>query len=89
MKKIIIAFATLSLIFACKNKENTKNTTLAYEVVENEKIKRLDSLYTSHLKRNEFNGNVLVAEGGKIIFQKSYGIANEETNQETQYSDLI
>ena len=81
MKKIIIAFATLSLIFACKNKENTKNTTLAYEVVENEKIKRLDSLYTSHLKRNEFNGNVLVAEGGKIIFQKSYGIANEETNE--------
>lgn len=81
MKKLIILLTALSLIVACKNKENTNTTTDKYEVVENEKTKRLDSLYTSHFKRNEFNGNVLVAEGGKIIFQNSYGIANEKTNE--------
>ena len=79
MKKIIILLIALSLIVACKNKENT--TTDKFEVVENDKTKRLDSVYLAHFERNEFNGNVLVAEGGKIIFQKSYGIANEKTNE--------
>lgn len=71
----------LSLIVACKNKENTNTTTAKYEVVENDKTQRLDSVYSAHFERNEFNGNILVAEKGKIIFQKSYGIANEETNE--------
>mgnify|MGYP003673191593 CR=1 FL=1 len=71
----------LSLIVACKNKENTNATTAKYEVVENDKTQRLDSVYSAHFERNEFNGNILVAEKGKIIFQKSYGIANEETNE--------
>ncbi len=79
MRKTMIILTALCLVLACKNKENTKNAP-AFEVLENEKTKRLDSLYTSHFNRNEFNGNVLVAEGGKIIFQNSYGMANEETN---------
>lgn len=28
----------------------------------------------------QFNGTVLVAEGGKIIFKKGYGLANMEWN---------
>jgi len=81
MKKIIILLTALSLIVACKNKENTNTTTAKNEVVENDKTQRLDSVYSAHFERNEFNGNILVAEKGKIIFQKSYGIANEETNE--------
>lgn len=81
MKKVIILLIALSLMVACKNKENTTTTTDKFEVVENDKTQRLDSIYLAHFERNEFNGNVLVAEGGKIIFQKSYGIANEETNE--------
>jgi CubicO group peptidase (beta-lactamase class C family) len=81
MKKISILLTALSLILACKSEKNTQKAALEYKVVENEKTKRLDSLYTSHFKRNEFNGNILVAEGGKIIFQNSYGIANEKTNE--------
>lgn len=69
----------LSLIVACNNKENT--TTDKFEVVENDKTQRLDSVYSAHFERNEFNGNIFVAEKGKIIFQKSFGIANEETNE--------
>jgi len=79
MKKIITLLTALFLIVACKNKENTN--TAKYEVVENDKTQRLDSVYSAHFERNEFNGNILVAEKGKIIFQKSFGIANEETNE--------
>lgn len=46
-----------------------------------QKNKQLDSLFTSLYDKKMFNGNVLVAEKGKIIFQKSYGLANEETKQ--------
>ncbi|MFD2588358.1 serine hydrolase domain-containing protein [Croceitalea marina] len=80
MKKISILLAAVSLILACKNKENTKSA-LAFEVEENDKTQQLDSVYSAHYDRNEFNGNVLVAENGKIIFHKSYGIANEETKE--------
>jgi len=81
MKKIIILLTTLFLILACASKENTKKGALKFEVEENYKSQKLDSVYSAHFERNEFNGNVLVAEGGKIIFQNSYGIANEETNE--------
>ncbi len=81
MKKLIILLTAIVLIIACKNKENTQKAVLAFEVVENDKTQRLDSVYSAHYDRNEFNGNVLVAEKGKVIFQKSYGIANIETNE--------
>lgn len=37
----------------------------------------MDSVFTSLLKEGSFNGNVLVAEKGKIIFMKSFGNAEE------------
>lgn len=37
----------------------------------------LNALYTSH----KFNGNVLVAEKGKVIYSRSFGYANEETKE--------
>ena len=40
---------------------------------------QLDSLFTSLQSKKMFNGNVLIADKGKIIFEKSYGLANEET----------
>ncbi len=42
---------------------------------------RLDSLFSALHKRDAFNGNVLIADKGKVVFQKSYGLANEETKQ--------
>lgn len=42
---------------------------------------QLDSLFTSLYNKGMFNGNVLVADKGNIIFEKSYGLANEETKQ--------
>lgn len=38
-----------------------------------DKSKQFDSLFSAPMGANLFNGNVLIAENGKVIFQKSYG----------------
>jgi CubicO group peptidase (beta-lactamase class C family) len=44
-------------------------------------VKLLDSIFTTLNEQNQFNGSVLIAEKGKIIFEKGYGYSNEETKQ--------
>lgn len=41
----------------------------------------LDSLFTALYNKNSFNGNVLIADKGDVIFEKSYGLADEESKQ--------
>lgn len=49
-----------------------------FKVVTNEKTRQLDTLYTALFDAGKFHGNVLVAEGGQIVYQNSFGLANEE-----------
>ena len=64
-----LALATL-LLFACNsNKENNKTAA------------QLDEYLTAQSTHYRFNGNVLVAENGKIVFQKSYGYADFDTRR--------
>jgi CubicO group peptidase (beta-lactamase class C family) len=51
--------------FACKQKETV-----------NPAASKLDEFLTGQQKNFRFNGNVLVAENGQIVFQKSYGYAD-------------
>ncbi|NIF05205.1 beta-lactamase family protein [Chryseobacterium sp. Tr-659] len=46
-----------------------------------DQAKTLDSLFTALHNQKKFNGNVLVAEKGKPIFEKSYGLADEKTGR--------
>jgi CubicO group peptidase (beta-lactamase class C family) len=39
---------------------------------------RLDSMFTTWNRLNSFNGSVLVGRDGKILLQKSYGLADRE-----------
>ncbi|MCJ8498834.1 beta-lactamase family protein [Chryseobacterium salipaludis] len=41
---------------------------------------RLDSLFTEMNNKKAFNGNVLIAADGKVIFEKSYGLADNRKN---------
>jgi len=41
----------------------------------------IDSVFNSNYKLHKFSGMVLVAQMGKIVFNKSYGLANYELNQ--------
>lgn len=66
---LFLPFATL-LLFACNsNKETNKPNT------------QLDEYLTAQSTQYRFNGNVLVAENGKIVFQKSYGYADFDTKR--------
>jgi len=63
MKKLLPVF--LLFLFACNQKKET-----------NPVVKQLDEFLTGQQKYYRFNGNVLVAENGEIVLQKSYGYAN-------------
>jgi CubicO group peptidase (beta-lactamase class C family) len=45
-----------------------------------EKAKQIDDLMRRYVDNGKFNGSVLVAENGKVIFEKGYGLANMEWN---------
>lgn len=48
---------------------------------QNEKVRLLDSVYQALYTSGSFNGNVLIAEKGKVIFKKSYGFADAVTQE--------
>ena len=72
MKPIII----ITIIFYCLI--SCKNTTEYGKEVDTKKAIELDSLFKEHHKVGKFNGNILVAENGKIIYENSFGYSNEE-----------
>lgn len=50
-------------------------------VIAQDRPARFDSIFTQLHRDNKFSGNVLIAENGKPIFQKSYGLAFREKNE--------
>ena len=44
---------------------------------QDNRIKKIDSLFTSLSAKNEFNGNVLIAEKGAVVYKKSFGLRDE------------
>ena len=45
------------------------------------RIQKIDHLLDSLFLKQKFNGNILIAEKGKIIYNRSYGLANETTKE--------
>ena len=74
--------------FSCKSeqksiyKEEIKSeifdsVKINFKVLENDnRIKKINSFFQGKFTRNQFNGNILFAENGNIITQKSYGYSN-------------
>src|SRR5687768_2171619 len=44
------------------------------------KVEELDKLVSSYAEYGKFNGSVLVAEKGKVIYKKGFGLADMEWN---------
>lgn len=42
------------------------------------KAEKMDALMHQYVENRQFNGSVLVAENGKVVFKKGYGMANME-----------
>ncbi len=68
MKSKLLLSVLLMSLFSCSKQEDPR-------VLEIDKV--LKRLYA---ERN-FNGNVLIAEKGKIVYEKSFGLSNIETNK--------
>jgi CubicO group peptidase (beta-lactamase class C family) len=53
--------------------------TLSMSFAQN-KAAKIDALVQQYVANKQFNGSVLVAEKGQVIFRKGYGMANMEWN---------
>lgn len=53
------------------------------------KVQELDELFSSLYGEGRFNGNVLIAEKGAVLFQKSYGYANHQTGEKLHDSTVF
>lgn len=70
MKKIILFILAIGFIVSCDTAKEDNKIAL-----------QLDEYLSAQVKNYHFNGNVLVAEKGEIIFQKSYGYADFDTKR--------
>mgnify|MGYP006131236769 CR=1 FL=1 len=82
----IVTFSLL--LFSCENaqksiykeeiiSENIDSVKISFKVLENDKRKRkINSFFKNKFSKNQFNGNILFAENGNIISQKSFGYSN-------------
>ena len=54
-----------------------------------QKAQKLDSLFQKLSSTREFNGNVLIAENGKIIYKNFFGLANETTKEKLNENSIF
>lgn len=50
---------------------------------------KIDSLMTTLHANGVFNGNVLIAEKGKVLYQKSFGLSNERTLEKLNENSIF
>jgi len=49
-------------------------------IIPQTKVEKIESLLNEYYKFKVFNGSILVAEGGKVIYKNGFGFANMEWN---------
>ncbi|MBC8045443.1 MAG: beta-lactamase family protein, partial [Fimbriimonadaceae bacterium] len=52
-------------------------------------IHKIDSLLTSFYNNGNLNGNVLIAEKGKVVYKKSFGFSNETTKEKLNDNSIF
>ena len=53
------------------------------------RVQKIDSLLTAIHTRGKLSGNILIAEKGKVVYKKSFGIANEEAKQKLNENSIF
>jgi CubicO group peptidase (beta-lactamase class C family) len=53
------------------------------------KVQKIDSFLTSFYNSGNFNGNVLIAEKGEVIYKKSFGFSNESTKEKLNDNSIF
>jgi CubicO group peptidase (beta-lactamase class C family) len=86
--KVITLSRTKIKIMMSKSKRTTIQTvffivfivTGIFNVSAQAKVDKLDKLISAYAEYGKFNGSVLVAEKGKVIYKKGFGLADMEWN---------
>ena len=93
LKKIILSSAPLILLMACGNNDKATPATTANPTYSSKPFnptellkynpknadKRIDEFFKKLHQKSAFNGNILVAKKGKIIYENALGWANHLT----------
>jgi CubicO group peptidase (beta-lactamase class C family) len=53
------------------------------------KVQIIDSLLTSIYNTGKLNGNILIAESGQVIYNRSFGLANEITSEKLNENSVF
>lgn len=77
MNKIIFNLLCCGLAY-CAHAQTTPSKTA-----------QMDALLTAYTSLRQFNGSVLVAQKGKILLQKGYGLKNAETNRPNDANSIF
>ncbi len=78
-------FKTLKIIFI------TQTISLLFGAVTfgQNRIQIIDSLLTDYHNEGKLNGNVLIAEKGQIVYNRSFGYANEATKEKLNENSVF
>lgn len=86
LTKFHVAVLLISL-FSCQS-ENLNQNEQSFSG-NKEIISGLDKLFERLYEEESFNGNVLVAMRGEVIFERSYGLANESSGDHLQINSVF
>jgi CubicO group peptidase (beta-lactamase class C family) len=81
MKKMLLSLYWALVVLGANSQGGTTSTL--------SRSQQLDTLLTSLHKQQKFYGNVLVAEKGNVIYQRSFGKANEETGADLNNESIF
>jgi CubicO group peptidase (beta-lactamase class C family) len=79
MKNLIVVVVFATCLFACSAPEKQADSLVA----------SIDSVMTSVADTAHFNGNVLVARNGEVVYQKSFGLSNFYTKAALNDSSMF
>ena len=81
-------------IFSCKNDKSVESqieeapyvnqdsiNKIRKEIKADEKAKQLNALFANKVKKAGFNGSILIAQRGQIIYENAFGFANYKTKE--------
>jgi len=77
---IFVFLLAVLILQSCSSHESSRDDMLG---------RSIDSIMTSIVDTAKFNGNILVARGGKVVYQKSFGMADFYTKAELNDSSLF
>jgi len=60
-----------------------------HDALATTKAQLIDSIFSTLYRKGRFNGNVLIAEKGRVLYQKSFGIANEATGEKLNTNSIF